>query len=206
LANEKFHYVTVSDSSTVKDLLWELGCAIKRHNFLELTYRKQVPDCEIVTRVIEPVGIIFSEYYFYLNAYVVEKRSGKYVQLYDTPTTFRIDRIVQYHERKESFRIPYKDTFHPGEFHNRIQFMFAGELQKVKFRYVGASVDAILDRLPTAQIIREKDHEYIFSAEVYEDGFVRWLLSQGRAVELLEPVSLRGRVRDILSEMTNQYN
>jgi predicted DNA-binding transcriptional regulator YafY len=84
--------------------------------------------------------------------------------------------------------------------------MFAGELQKVKFRYVGASVDTILDRLPTAQIIREKDHEYILSAEVYEDGFVRWLLSQGRAVELLEPVSLRGRVRDILSEMTNQYN
>ena len=46
-----------------------------------------------IKRVVEPVVILFSEYYFYLNAYIVEKdETGKYVHKYGYPAVFRIDR------------------------------------------------------------------------------------------------------------------
>ena len=44
---------------------------------------------------------------------------------------------------------------------------------------ISAFVEPVLDRLPTAQIISQKDHEYTISAEVYGKGIVMWLLSQG---------------------------
>ena len=34
--------------------------------------------------------------------------------------------------------------------------MYGGKLQKVKFRYSGTDIDAVLDRLPTAQILAEE--------------------------------------------------
>ena len=42
--------------------------------------------------------------------------------------------------------------------------MYGGKLRKVKFRYKGYSVEAILDRLPTAQIISEDNGEYVIQA------------------------------------------
>ena len=53
--------------------------------------------------------------------------------------------------------MPYNDRFEEGEFRKRIQFMYGGRLQKVKFRYSGADIDAVLDRLPTAQVLAEKE-------------------------------------------------
>ena len=34
--------------------------------------------------------------------------------------------------------------------------VYGGKLRKVKFQYTGFSVEAVLDRLPTAQIISEE--------------------------------------------------
>lgn len=35
--------------------------------------------------------------------------------------------------------------------------MYGGKLEKVKFRYTGDDIDAILDRLPTAKVLNEED-------------------------------------------------
>ena len=67
----------------------------------------------------------------------------------------------------ERFHIPYSSRFEEGEFRKRIQFMYGGKLQKVKFKYTGPDIDAILDRLPTAQVLDEIDEGYIVSAEVF---------------------------------------
>ncbi len=84
VSNERYHYVELKHKSVVKDKLWALGEEIKQHELHEITYRKQLPSREKVKRVIAPVAIIFSEYYFYLNAYIVEEdETGKYVQKYN---------------------------------------------------------------------------------------------------------------------------
>ena len=73
IANEKYHYVELRHKSVVRDKLWVLGEEIKECNLIEISYQKQVSSKEMVNRVIEPVWIIFSEYYFYLIAFIVEK-------------------------------------------------------------------------------------------------------------------------------------
>ena len=53
----------------------------------------------------------------------------------------------------------------------------------MKFQYSGADIDAVLDRLPTAKVLEEKDGVYLVSAEVFGSGIDMWLRSQGDAVE-----------------------
>ena len=168
IANEKYHYVELHHKSCIKDKLWEIGNEIKQYNLLEIVYYRQVDSKTPVKRIVQPVAVLFSEYYFYLNAYITEQNEqGKYVRKYDYPAIFRIDRIKSYRELGEKFEIPYASRFEEGEYRKRIQFMYAGELVKLQFRYTGENVEAILDRLPTAKIVSEKEGESIIEAEVY---------------------------------------
>ena len=63
--------------------------------------------------------------------------------------------------------------------------MYGGKLQKVMFKYCGADVDAVLDRLPTANIVNEDDGTFTISAEVFGKGIDMWLRSQGDNVQLI---------------------
>ena len=63
IANERFHYVEPHHQSTVLPLLWEIGLAIKKQLMLDIGYLR-LKDQSIVARRIQPVGLMFSEYYF----------------------------------------------------------------------------------------------------------------------------------------------
>lgn len=150
---------------------------------------------------------MFSEYYFYLNAYITEPDDkGEYVRKYDYPTVFRIDRIKSYRELGRKFKIPYASRFEEGEFRKRIQFMYAGDLTKLQFRYTGENVEAILDRLPTAKVIDEKEEGKIIEAEVYGRGIIMWLLSQGKKVEVIRPEALRQEMKRNMEEILKLYS
>lgn len=86
----------------------------------------------------------------------------------------------------ERFHIPYINRFEEGEFRKRIQFMYDGKLQRVKFRYTGMDIDAVLDKLPTAKILDESDGAYIVTAEVFGKGIDMWIRSQGRDIEIID--------------------
>ena len=101
------------------------------------------------------------------------------------PTIYRIDRIRELKILDEKFFIPYRNRFEEGEFRKRIQFMYGGKLRNVKFKYIGDDIDAILDRLPTAQILEEGKGYYIVKAEVFGKGIDMWLRSQGDKVEVM---------------------
>ena len=61
--------------------------------------------------------------------------------------------------------------------------MYGGKLQTVKFKYSGLDIEAILDRLPTAEVISEDNGVYTVSAEVFGKGIDMWLKSQGDYIE-----------------------
>lgn len=207
IANEKYHYVELHHKSCIKDKLWEIGNEIKQYNLLEIVYYRQVDSKTPVKRIVQPVAVLFSEYYFYLNAYITEQNEqGEYVRKYDYPAVFRIDRIKSYRELGEKFEIPYASRFEEGEFRKRIQFMYAGKLVRLQFRYTGENVEAILDRLPTAKIVSEKEEGSIIEAEVYGKGILMWLLSQGKMVEVLKPGSFREEMKETLLEMIKKYD
>ena len=70
--------------------------------------------------------------------------------------------------------------------------MMGGKLRRVKFKYSGYSIEAVLDKLPTAEIITEEPHEdgkrtiYTVVAEVFGDGIDMWCRSQGEYIWLLK--------------------
>lgn len=178
--NEKIHYVELQHRTPFLDTMWEIAQAIHSCQYIEIEYRK-VKGKEVVKRKIQPVAIMFSEYYFYLTAFIGNEEVRKGFDVIDDsfPTIYRIDRIQKLKILKEKFVIPYKDRFQEGEFRKRIQFMYGGRLRKVKFKYRGANVEAVLDRLPTARILDEDGGVYTISAEVFGKGIDMWLRSQG---------------------------
>lgn len=187
IRNEEFHYVEPRHKTKFIDMMWDLGQAISESRYIEVDYYR-TKDKKVVHRKLQPVAIMFSEYYFYLTAFINDEEVKKdFDVLNDSfPTIYRIDRIRSLKVLDERFYIPYSNKFEEGEFRKRIQFMYGGKLQKVTFRYIGTDIDAILDRLPTAQIIDEEDGAYIVSAEVFGTGIEMWLRSQGSYVERIK--------------------
>lgn len=185
LANEKLLYVEPHHGQNIPQNLWELGRAVQRQQVIEITYQK-LKEREVVSRTLEPVGLLFSEYYFYLVGFIRDIDRQKGFENPDDlfPTIYRVDRIQSFRETGETFSVPYSQRFSEGEFRKRVQFMYGGTLQTVKFYYTGPSVEAVLDRLPTAEILEEKDGRYLIQAEVFGKGIDMWLRSQGEYVEL----------------------
>ena len=187
IRNESFHYVEPRHKSKFIDRMWELGQAVRGNRYVEIEYYR-LKDKEVVHRKIKPVAIMFSEYYFYLTAFIDNDEVKKNFEVWNDsfPTIYRLDRIRSLKLLDERFHIPYSSRFEEGEFRKRIQFMYGGKLRKVTFRYSGLDVDAVLDRLPTAKILDEKDGVYLITAEVFGKGIEMWFRSQGSDVEVLQ--------------------
>lgn len=181
VANEKLHYIPPHHGQHILDTLWTLGQAVRDQRVIEVEYQR-MKDPKLVKRQIQPVGIMFSEYYFYLTAFLEEKTD------FDNPddlfpTIYRVDRIRSVRVLNEHFRVPYARRFEEGEFRKRVQFMYGGRLERIRFRYTGPSLEAVLDRLPTAQVFSTEENGWIISAEVFGKGIDMWLRSQGDWVE-----------------------
>lgn len=184
--NEAFHYIELQHKTQFIDTMWDIGQAIRNCNYVEIDYFR-MKDKAVVKRKVKPVAIMFSEYYFYLTAFIDDEDVRKDFDVINDsfPTIYRIDRIKKLKVLDKKFYIPYSSRFEEGEFRKRIQFMYGGKLHKVKFKYSGLDIDAVLDRLPTAQILSEENGVYSVSAEVFGKGIDMWLRSQGNIVEVL---------------------
>lgn len=176
IKNEQHHYIPLKHGKYLLSVLWELSQYMFNNETVKFDYTRQ--DNISKERLVNPVAIMFSEFYFYLIAYMADGRN-------DFPTVFRIDRIANLKGIKQKFNIPYKDKFNEGEFRKRVQFMYSGELKRIKFEFSGDSLEAILDRLPTAKVESEKNGVYTIIVESYGNGVEMWLRSQGSWVRIL---------------------
>jgi hypothetical protein len=107
----------------------------------------------------------------------------------DFPIVFRIDRTTDIKGTGQKFSIPYKNKFNEGDFRKRVQFMYSGSLQTVIFEYCGDSAEAVLDRLPTAEVIYKADGIYTIKAEVYGNDINMWIRSQGENIKMIKKVN-----------------
>lgn len=187
IGNEEFHYVEPRHKKVFIDSVWDLGQAIHSNRYIEIEYQK-MKDKEVVKRRLKPAAILFSEFYFYLAAFIEDDQIRQKFEVVDdvNPTFYRFDRILSYKILEERFHRPYSERFQEGEFRKRIQFMYGGREQTVRFRYSGYDIDAVLDRLPTAKVQSEKDGVYTVRATVFGKGIDMWLRSQGEWVEVIE--------------------
>ncbi len=186
IGNEMLHYIEPRHGKNVLDIMWEIGEAVRECRYIEITYTR-LKDKKSVKRKLKPVAILFSEYYYYLTAFLDDKETHESFEVLDDafPTIYRLDRIEKLEVLEEHFKIPYSDRFQEGEFRKRVQFMYGGKLERIRFEYSGTDVNAILDRLPTAKILWEKDGVYTISAEVFGKGIDMWMRGQGDVVKRL---------------------
>lgn len=197
MLNEKHLYVDLQHKQSLFAMLWQLAQAVYTKKLINIHYKKE-HDLQHREHTLKPVGLIFSEYYFYLIAYQTKHDL-------EFPTIYRVDRIMMCNITDEQFKIPYSERFEEGEFRKRIQFMHTGELMTIKFLFTGASPQAVLDRLPTARITKQDEQGTVFEAEVFGTGVKMWLLSQGQTIEVLGPQMLREEMREIVVGMMGKY-
>lgn len=89
---------------------------------------------------------------------------------------------------------------------NTIEFHVSENRDKDAAKNFFRKVEAILDRLPNAKVIEKEEMYSIVTAKIFGDGFIRWILSQGNAVEVLEPIELRNSIREEAIEILNMYS
>lgn len=197
LEKELYHYNEVKhDCKNVIDNLWQLTRCIHEKIEISVTYYKV--DRKLVERKIKPVAIMFSDYYFYLIAYHSDKDDWK-------PLYYRVDRIINIIKHRNRFTIDKIHDFDEGELRSKIQFMFPGELRNIKFEYTGPSVQAILDKIPTAKIIEIRGNTKVIEAKTYGRGINMFLLSQGKMVKVLEPQTLVEEIKEELKILVQNY-
>lgn len=177
LRNEQFLYVEPRHGRKLTGTVWTLSRLVHDKIVTEFTYTRQ--DGTVKHRRVKPAAIMFSEFYFYLIAFI-EGKDERY------PAVFRVDRIRDIAGTGEKFFVPYEKKFSDGEFRKRVQFMYAGPLKRVTFDFKGDSLEAVLDRLPTAEVIAElPDGTATVRAEAYGKGIEMWLRSQGDFIKNL---------------------
>ena len=198
IRKELYHYPEIHhDCESVQDNLWKLvNCILERREISIEYYRM---DRRWVTHRVMPASVLFSDYYFYLIAFPCDAPADT-----DKPYYFRIDRIKQITvHRNTPEEAP---TFDEGLLRKRSLFMWPGKLRTIRFTFCGPSVQAVLDKLPTARIIeRLGDNRYLIEAEVYGDGIKMWLLSQGSWVKVLAPAELVEEIRGETKKIMEEY-
>lgn len=198
IMKEMYHYNEVNhDCKSVIDNIWKLTRCIYEKIEISVTYYKISRD--IVERRIMPVAITFSDYYYYLIAYRCDENDWK-------PLYYRVDRIVNVIEHRRHFVIDKEHDFDEGELQNKIQYMFPGEYRKIRFEYSGVSVQAILDKIPTAKIVDKIGDTKIIEAETFGTGINMFLLSQGSRIKALYPPAFVEEMKDEIINMCKLYN
>lgn len=196
ILNELYYYVPTKQNRSIAGFLWQIADSVNNHIVSQITYERQ--DGVQKSREVKPCGIVFNEYYFYLIANIcgIDKKH---------PAVFRIDRITNFKQTDQKFFAPHKDKFKEGEYRKRIHFMYMGDIIHIQFKFFGDSLNAVLDRIPTAKVVGYDGNKAIIEAEVYSNGIVRWLLSQREFLEVTKPLSLRNEMRETALKIAELY-
>ncbi len=198
IRNEIYHYPEVKhDCESIQDRLWQIVNCISERKEITVEYYRM--DRRWNSHRIRPAAVMFSDYYFYLIAFMAE---GKI----DKPYYFRLDRIKDITEHRKKFSTEDIPEFDEGLLRKRSTFMWQGKLRTIRFEFSGPSLQAVLDKLPTAKIIEKiGDRKYLIEAETYGDGIKMWLLSQGSWVKVVAPEELVGEIKKELEIMRTYY-
>lgn len=197
ITNELYHYSEVKhDCDSVQDTLWKLVNNIRGKHEISIDYFRTNRD--FVTHRVRPATVMFSDFYFYLIAFPVDGDTRK-------PLYFRVDRIKNITVHRKTFSTEDSPEYDEGLLQQRSLLMWPGKLRTIRFEFTGPSVQAVLDKLPTAKIIDRSEGKFIIEAEVYGDGIKMWLLSQGAWVKVIAPDEFVEEIKTELHKMLLSY-
>ena len=202
IKSEMIHYVPMNHGEPLFHKLWELNELIQQEKTIEFEYFNAMNRGRIHN--IKPMYITYSELYFYLVG-INEK---------EQVIIFRVDRIQEFKVTDDKFKVtddkfkvPHSPYIREGELKKRIYFMYGGEWKKVVFEFNGGIIESVLDRFPTAKLIK-KDYihnRFTVEIEVIGDGILMWFLSQGARVKVLSPTDLKQKHINEVKKIIENY-
>ena len=197
IEDELMHYIEPMHHQPIIKMQWELNHCIVEHQRICLLYTKL--DGSKVERDVVPVSIVFAEYYFYLVAFRED-------EAYEYPAFFRIDRIESFRILGQANKSDRHEGFRYSDMGAAVQFMYAGELLDIKLRCKKSALEAVLDRMPKHKVLDEDGDGFVLvEATVFGEGFLRWVAMQGKAVEILSPKEMRGKLISRFEAMVQMY-
>ena len=198
IRKEIYYYNEIgSDCPSVIDNLWKLANCIENKSIISITYYKMNRD--LVKRKIQPVSIMFSEYYFYLIGYMCDTETP------NIPIYFRVNRITYITVHRDKYILTKEQNVDEGLLRRKSQFMWPGPSRRIRFEFTGPSVQAVLDRIPTAKVVDRQNDKSIIEAEVFGTGIKMFLLSQGSWVKVIAPAEFVQEMKDEIEKMREFY-
>ena len=202
IKSEMIHYVPMNHGEPLFHKLWELNELIQQEKTIEFEYFNAMNRGRIHN--IKPMYITYSELYFYLVG-INEK---------EQVIIFRVDRIQEFKVTddkfkvtEDKFKVPHSPYIREGELKKRIYFMYGGEWKKVAFEFNGGIIESVLDRFPTAKLIKKDyiNNRFTVEIEVIGDGILMWFLSQGARVKVLSPTDLKQKHINEVENIIENY-
>ena len=188
IKNEQFHYIELTHKKSLLENINLLGQAIVTQRKIRIRYKNMYHEESV--REVCPVGLMFSEYYFY---FLIRENENEKIE------NKRVDRIVgkvEILDKGFSF-LEYNKKVEEGEIRKVEQFMTRGEMKKIKMVYRGGLQEDIpeyiRDKFPTLKEVgKTEDGKTIFEVKVFGWGIDLWLYGQDDRIEIIEEKIVKG--------------
>lgn len=173
IGNEKMLYAPLQHNKNLIDTIGKLSKQIAQYKKIKFDYTRM--DGKNTKHSLKPLGIMFSEYYFYLVGLTPKGD--------ETVIVYRVDRMDNIVYTAQTFTLEHNKRFQTGEFRKHVHFMYSGKPKTVAFIFSGPSIESVKDKFPTAKVTNRPDGKYDVSVMTYGNGIDFWLRSQGEWVE-----------------------
>ena len=153
---------------------------------------------------------------YVVSPYQMISNKGKYYLIgnydeYDDISHYRLDRIADVEILKEN-RKPIKEIngFENGlslsEYIAEHVYMYSGESIHVKIRTKDSMMDALIDAFgKDFRVSLDGEDDIIASLKCNPDAFFYWAMQYGHNIEVLEPESMRMRIRESSLDIYRKY-
>jgi predicted DNA-binding transcriptional regulator YafY len=197
-----------ADNKQMMYVLDAVNDAISKKKKIKFVYNRYGTDFKLHPKreapyIVNPYQIVANNSHFYLI--------GNYDK-YDDVSHYRLDKMtcVSILDEKVKPQKEVKDFangFHLPRHMAEHIYMFSGSSVPVKLRTDESMMNELVDWLGKDFRIRKIDEDGIIEVVLYcnEDAMFYWALQYGPYVEILEPESLRERLKSAAQEMYKKY-
>lgn len=159
----------------------------------QLNIRYQTVDGRVDNRTIETVGMFFEFNFWYIMAFCTLRKDFR---------QFRIDRILEISKTLNPFLQEYGQVndYRKKSNGNKVRAKLLVD-KKIMSHLVNSKKYYGM----TEEVETEQGVELTFETEWISDGFPRWLITFADYATVLEPESLRTRLKELLVKMTERH-
>lgn len=150
-----------------------------------------------------PMTLVMNNGFYYLIAFNIDKKEF---------INYRVDRMRDVNTEEQMLSKDIVKTlleFNCKEHLNRCFNMYPGEKSKIKIKFDGHLINAIIDRFGKdvdVQVVDDGKAFILKTEAAINTGLVRWILNWGSDAIVLEPEPLKEMIKDEVDKMFNQYD